>query len=80
MKALHLSRLAALTAAAALPIALAAPASAATAVTFDCQANAPIVGPQQVVDATLVSGPVAAGTEESVGLIAPQIIAAIRTS
>ncbi|WP_439382241.1 cyclase [Amycolatopsis lexingtonensis] len=48
MKALHLSRLAALTAAAALPIALAAPASAATSVTFDCQADAPIVGPQQV--------------------------------
>ncbi|WP_290056572.1 cyclase [Amycolatopsis solani] len=48
MKALHLSRLAALTAAAALPIALAAPASAATTVTFDCQADAPIVGPQKV--------------------------------
>ncbi|NBH03144.1 cyclase [Amycolatopsis sp. SID8362] len=48
MKALHLSRLAALTAAAALPIALAAPASAATSVTFDCQADAPIVGPQKV--------------------------------
>jgi dehydratase len=48
MKALHFSRLAALTAAAALPIALAVPASAATAVTFDCQADAPIVGPQKV--------------------------------
>ncbi|SED29936.1 dehydratase [Amycolatopsis tolypomycina] len=48
MKALHFSRLAALTAAAVLPIALAAPASAATSVTFDCQANAPIVGPQKV--------------------------------
>lgn len=48
MKALHFSRLAALTAAAVLPIALAAPASAATAVTFDCQADAPIVGPQKV--------------------------------
>ncbi|HEY3472129.1 MAG TPA: cyclase [Amycolatopsis sp.] len=48
MKALHLSRLAALTAAAALPLALATPASAATTVTFDCQADAPIVGPQQV--------------------------------
>lgn len=48
MKALHFSRLAALTAAAVLPIALAAPASAATTVTFDCQANAPIVGPQKV--------------------------------
>jgi len=48
MKALHFYRLAALTAAAALPIALAAPASAATTVTFDCQANAPIVGPQHV--------------------------------
>jgi dehydratase len=48
MKALHFSRLAALTAAAVLPIALAAPASAATSVTFDCQADAPIVGPQKV--------------------------------
>ncbi|HET6710199.1 cyclase [Amycolatopsis sp.] len=48
MKALHFSRLAALTAAAVLPIALAAPASAATTVTFDCQADAPIVGPQKV--------------------------------
>jgi dehydratase len=48
MKALHLSRLAALTAAAALPLALAAPASAATTIAFDCQADAPIIGPQQV--------------------------------
>ncbi|ADJ48390.1 cyclase-dehydratase [Amycolatopsis mediterranei S699] len=48
MKALHFSRLAALIAAAVLPIALAAPASAATSVTFDCQADAPIVGPQKV--------------------------------
>ncbi|MDS0136422.1 MULTISPECIES: cyclase [unclassified Amycolatopsis] len=48
MKALHFSRIAALTAAAVLPLALAAPASAATSVTFDCQANAPIVGPQKV--------------------------------
>jgi dehydratase len=48
MKALHFSRLAALTAAAVLSIALAAPASAATSVTFDCQADAPIVGPQKV--------------------------------
>ncbi|MGW3959371.1 cyclase [Amycolatopsis sp. NPDC005003] len=58
MKALHFSRLAALTAAAALPIALAAPASAATSVTFDCQANAPIVGPQKVAlnqDATVTA-------------------------
>lgn len=48
MKALHLSKLGVLVAVAALPIALAAPASAATTVTFDCQADAPIVGPQQV--------------------------------
>ncbi|MEV7037954.1 cyclase [Amycolatopsis sp. NPDC051061] len=49
MKALHLSQLGVLVAVAALPVALAAPASAATtAVTFDCQADAPIVGPQQV--------------------------------
>ncbi|HEY3478779.1 MAG TPA: cyclase, partial [Streptomyces sp.] len=48
MKALHCSRLAALAAVAALPIAFATPASAATTVTFDCQADAPIVGPQQV--------------------------------
>ncbi|MEU0789925.1 cyclase [Amycolatopsis sp. NPDC005961] len=48
MKALHLSQLGVLVAVAALPIALAAPASAATTVTFDCQADAPIVGPQQV--------------------------------
>ncbi|MGW3998371.1 cyclase [Amycolatopsis sp. NPDC004772] len=48
MKALHFSRIAALTAAVVLPLALAAPASAATSVTFDCQANAPIVGPQKV--------------------------------
>lgn len=48
MKALHFSRLAALAAVAALPIAFATPASAATTVTFDCQADAPIVGPQQV--------------------------------
>ncbi|WP_326959472.1 MULTISPECIES: cyclase [unclassified Amycolatopsis] len=49
MKALHFSRLAALTAAAALPLALAAPASAATTtIAFDCQADAPIIGPQQV--------------------------------
>lgn len=48
MKAPHFYRLAALTAVAALPLALAAPASAATAVTFDCQADAPVVGPQQV--------------------------------
>ncbi|MGW4524634.1 cyclase [Amycolatopsis sp. NPDC004378] len=48
MKALHFSKLGALVAAAALPVALAAPASAATTVTFDCQADAPIVGPQKV--------------------------------
>lgn len=48
MKALHLSKLGVLVAVAALPVALAAPASAATTVTFDCQADAPIVGPQQV--------------------------------
>ena len=48
MKAPQFSRIAALAAAAALPIALAVPASAATAVNFDCQANAPVVGPQQV--------------------------------
>ncbi|WP_372666675.1 cyclase [Amycolatopsis kentuckyensis] len=48
MKALHLSKLGVLAAAAALPLALAAPAQAATTVTFDCQADAPIVGPQQV--------------------------------
>ncbi len=48
MKALHLSRLGVLVAVAALPVALAAPASAATTVTFDCRADAPIVGPQQV--------------------------------
>lgn len=48
MKAPHFYRLAALTAVAALPLALAAPASAATAITFDCQADAPVVGPQQV--------------------------------
>ncbi|GAB3163647.1 cyclase [Amycolatopsis stemonae] len=48
MKALHFSELGALVAAAALPVALAAPASAATTVTFDCQADAPIVGPQKV--------------------------------
>ncbi len=58
MKALHFSRLAALTAAAVLPLALAAPASAATSVTFDCQANAPIIGPQKVAlnqDATVTA-------------------------
>ena len=63
MKALHLSRLAALTAAAVLPIALAAPASAATSVTFDCQANAPIVGPQKVAlnqDADVTAPPTVA--------------------
>jgi dehydratase len=63
MKALRLSRLAALTAAAALPIALAAPASAATSVTFDCQANAPIIGPQHVAlnqDATVTAPPTVA--------------------
>ncbi|WP_329044309.1 cyclase [Amycolatopsis sp. NBC_01488] len=48
MKALHLSQLGVLVAVAALPLALAAPASAATTVTFDCRADAPIVGPQQV--------------------------------
>jgi dehydratase len=48
VKALHLSKLGVLVAVAALPVALAAPASAATTVTFDCQADAPIVGPQQV--------------------------------
>lgn len=49
MKTLHFSRLAALTAAAALPLALAVPASAATTtIAFDCQADAPIIGPQQV--------------------------------
>ncbi|MBE8517120.1 cyclase [Amycolatopsis sp. H6(2020)] len=63
MKALHFSRLAALTAAAVLPIALAAPASAATSVTFDCQANAPIVGPQKVAlnqDADVTAPPTVA--------------------
>ncbi|GAA3560423.1 cyclase [Amycolatopsis ultiminotia] len=51
MKALRLSRprLIALVAAAALPLALATPASAATTtIAFDCQADAPVVGPQQV--------------------------------
>lgn len=48
MKALHFSKLGAVVAVAALPIALAAPASAATTITFDCQADAPIVGPQKV--------------------------------
>jgi dehydratase len=48
MKALHLHRLGTFAAVAVLPLALAAPASAATSVTFDCQADAPIVGPQQV--------------------------------
>ncbi|MFG1641007.1 cyclase [Amycolatopsis sp. NPDC049252] len=49
MKALHFSRLAALTAAAVLPLALAVPAQAATTtIAFDCQADAPIIGPQQV--------------------------------
>jgi len=46
MKTLRLSVLAA---AAVVPlVALAAPASAATTVNFDCQANAPVVGPQKV--------------------------------
>ncbi len=45
MKALRLSAVAAI---AVVPlVALATPASAATTVTFDCQANAPIVGPQK---------------------------------
>jgi len=51
MNALHLSRPRAMVVAAAtfLPlVALATPASAATTVNFDCQANAPIVGPQKV--------------------------------
>ncbi|EOD66411.1 hypothetical protein [Amycolatopsis vancoresmycina] len=63
MKALRLSRLAALTAAATLPIALAAPASAATSVTFDCQANSPIIGPQHVAltqDAVVTAPPAVA--------------------
>ncbi|MBB4682536.1 cyclase [Amycolatopsis jiangsuensis] len=50
MKALRLSRprLIALAAAAVLPLTLATPASAATTISFDCQADAPVVGPQKV--------------------------------
>ncbi|WP_033290533.1 hypothetical protein [Amycolatopsis jejuensis] len=50
MKTVRLSRarLAAVATSVVLPLALATPALAATTVTFDCQADAPVVGPKQV--------------------------------